>query len=262
MDKNNLLTIGEMSKLAGVSIYSLRYYERIQVLIPAYIDPDTGYRYYSFDQINLLELIGLCVELDIPLKDMPKFTQTDDVVDARAFINEGKNIAIKKLSAIKRGMRFLKDMERQIDIAEKYKPGHIYTRYIPGKIFFANKYTAPLQDLDPADMARVFFDMPFAEDESYTELPEYGIMGEFSPSGADFYGFAQLPGAIEDDNVKIIPPGEYFCVLGQETQIEKAPEIFRGLLSEGSSFIAIETDIFAARYKIYQPMQELRILIL
>lgn len=47
MDKQNLLTIGNLSKQTGVHIKSLRYYEQLGILRPAHTDPDTGYRYYT-----------------------------------------------------------------------------------------------------------------------------------------------------------------------------------------------------------------------
>ena len=45
MDKQNLLTIGNLSKQTGVHVKSLRYYGQLGILLPAYTDPDTGYRY-------------------------------------------------------------------------------------------------------------------------------------------------------------------------------------------------------------------------
>ena len=41
----DLISIGDLSKLTGVNIKSLRYYEKIGVLLPAYVDPDSRYRY-------------------------------------------------------------------------------------------------------------------------------------------------------------------------------------------------------------------------
>jgi len=260
MSKENLLTIGEVAKLSGASIHSIRYYERIKVLTPAYTDPDTGYRYYSFDQLHLLEVISFCIEMDIPLKDMHRFTQAGDIVDARAFLNEGKNIAIKKISAIKQSLRFLKDIERQMDIVEKYKPGQIYTRHITEKVFYVHYYPT-ITGMSPIDLAYELVDMPFGEDESYAELPEYGMMAMHSAGETKYYGFGQVPAHMEGDtNTMSIPAGEYHCILSQDWQIEQAHEIFRELVSD-KSFIAIETEIYAAKYKIYQPLHELRVFI-
>ena len=44
----NLFSIGEVSK-----IKALRYYHKMGILIPRYIDNTTGYRYYSINQFIL-----------------------------------------------------------------------------------------------------------------------------------------------------------------------------------------------------------------
>jgi DNA-binding transcriptional MerR regulator len=46
-----LLGIGAFSSLVRLSVRMLRYYDKQGVLSPAHIDPDTGYRYYSGDQV-------------------------------------------------------------------------------------------------------------------------------------------------------------------------------------------------------------------
>lgn len=45
MDK--YFSIGEVSKITGLSIDRLRNYDKIGLLKPSYIDPNSGYRYYS-----------------------------------------------------------------------------------------------------------------------------------------------------------------------------------------------------------------------
>ena len=47
-----LLGIGVFSSLVRLSVRMLRYYDKQAVLILAYTDPDTGYRYYAGDQIR------------------------------------------------------------------------------------------------------------------------------------------------------------------------------------------------------------------
>lgn len=46
-----MLKIGEFSKLSRISIRMLRHYDEIGLLTPDSIDPFTGYRYYSEDQL-------------------------------------------------------------------------------------------------------------------------------------------------------------------------------------------------------------------
>lgn len=61
-------SIGEMSKLNFVSIQTLRYYDKIGLLKPNYVEPQTGYRYYTYkeflmlDTIHYLKLFGMSLE--------------------------------------------------------------------------------------------------------------------------------------------------------------------------------------------------------
>ena len=46
-----MLKIGDFSKLSRVSIRMLRHYDEIGLLKPVWIDPESGYRYYSAQQL-------------------------------------------------------------------------------------------------------------------------------------------------------------------------------------------------------------------
>ena len=65
---DNLFTIGEFSQLTGVNAKSLRYYEKIGVLSPVWIDPDNSYRYYTLAQGSLVRSIQHYVEAGVPLE--------------------------------------------------------------------------------------------------------------------------------------------------------------------------------------------------
>ena len=45
--RNTLLKIGEMAELNHVSTQTLRLYSKNKLLEPQYMDPETGYRYYT-----------------------------------------------------------------------------------------------------------------------------------------------------------------------------------------------------------------------
>lgn len=52
-----MYTIGEISKLANISIDTLRYYDGIGLLKPYFTEKESRYRYYSEDQVN--EILGI-----------------------------------------------------------------------------------------------------------------------------------------------------------------------------------------------------------
>ena len=54
-----LYSIGEVSEIMGVSVQTLRYYSNINLILPKYVNPSTGYRYYSVDQFHFIDRIKL-----------------------------------------------------------------------------------------------------------------------------------------------------------------------------------------------------------
>lgn len=93
----NLLSIGEVAKIRNVNVQSLRYYEKLGILVPAYINPETGYRYYSLEQIMILDTIILCVDLGIPLKDLKNYVDADDQLEFERLLRDGRKLATQKI---------------------------------------------------------------------------------------------------------------------------------------------------------------------
>ncbi len=101
MDKQNLLTIGNLSKQTGVHVKSLRYYEQLGILLPAYTDPDTGYRYYTLSQIPVVDAIRACIFLDIPLKEFTGFLTRDQRrIHYKKLFSHGTMLAHRKIRDI------------------------------------------------------------------------------------------------------------------------------------------------------------------
>jgi len=67
-----LLKIGELAALAGVSVKALRVYEKKNIIKPVEIDENTGYRYYSPDQFQLLEGLMVLQDMGFSLNDISK----------------------------------------------------------------------------------------------------------------------------------------------------------------------------------------------
>ena len=64
-----MMTVNEVSKLAGVSIRTLQYYDSIGLLKPAEYT-ESGYRLYDDAAMERLQQILLFRELKFPLKDI------------------------------------------------------------------------------------------------------------------------------------------------------------------------------------------------
>ena len=85
-----MLRIGDFSRVARVSGRLLRYYDSIGLLSPRRIDPQTGYRYYTADQLTelnrILALKGLGLSLD----------QIGRMLDARISADEIRGMLMLK----------------------------------------------------------------------------------------------------------------------------------------------------------------------
>ena len=262
--KSDLLSIGEMSKFCNVHAKSLRYYEQINILKPSFVDPDSGYRYYSLDQSYLVRFIMFCIELGIPLKELAKFLDSDNTVDYRAFLKKGKEIANMKLKTIEEGLKYIDKIEQQINLIESHSCGEIYKREFSEKIFYVIPHAESLEKIDPLDLANSFDEMPYNEvnfNNDYSELPQFGMLYEHYPTEIQYYTFMELPKHMEKgDNIKIIPAGTYYCSYSENSQINQASEVFKKYLTGKDSFLAIETQVLVSRFKINKPMYELKII--
>ncbi|MGX7681820.1 MerR family transcriptional regulator [Jatrophihabitans sp. DSM 45814] len=77
------LTIGDFSQLTHLSVKTLRHYHEAGLLEPAEIDPHSGYRYYSAEQIPTAQVIRRFRELDMPVREVADVLATTDP-DARS----------------------------------------------------------------------------------------------------------------------------------------------------------------------------------
>ena len=64
------LRIGEVAEMFDISIRALRLYAKIGLFNPGYTDEDTGYRYYTVDQMPLLNTILVLKAVGVKLIDV------------------------------------------------------------------------------------------------------------------------------------------------------------------------------------------------
>lgn len=135
MDKQHLLTIGNLSKQTGVHVKSLRYYEQLGILIPAYTDPDTGYRYYTLSQIPVVRAIRVCIFLDIPLKEFTGFLTRDQRrIHYKKLLSHGTMLAHRKIRDIREKLRLLEKFRKQMEREEDLMlHGEQAVHALPGK---------------------------------------------------------------------------------------------------------------------------------
>lgn len=110
------MSIGKVSKLKNVSIKSLRYYDKIGILKPAYINEETNYRYYTSEQLYLLDAITLCIKLGIPLKDLNQYVEHDSI-NLQKLLYDGKILAEEKILEIHKCLETLQDTLQELAVS-------------------------------------------------------------------------------------------------------------------------------------------------
>ena len=81
-------SIGKFAELHKFSRQTLIFYDKIGVLKPDYIDPDNGYRYYSPEQLEILDLLYTLKEAGVSLKEIKEFMENRSVGSAIDLFNE------------------------------------------------------------------------------------------------------------------------------------------------------------------------------
>ncbi|HEY9629113.1 MAG TPA: MerR family transcriptional regulator [Coleofasciculaceae cyanobacterium] len=82
-----MLRIGDFSRLAQVSVRTLRYYEELSLLKPLEVDRFTDYRYYSVDQLPRLNRILALKDLGFSLNQIKDLLDSDlTVLELRAML--------------------------------------------------------------------------------------------------------------------------------------------------------------------------------
>lgn len=112
------ISVGEVCKLTGLSVGSLRYYEKLGILKPAYINVNTNYRYYTHRQIFLLDIISICVDMDIPLKEFNEHFDKNDCLNLETIISKGIAIAKLKQEKIHHQLNLLENMKIHLQETE------------------------------------------------------------------------------------------------------------------------------------------------
>lgn len=82
------LSIGEFARFTRLSVRTLRRYHEAGLLTPASVDPTSGYRYYTSQQIPAAQVIHRLRELDMPLAEVALVLATEDP-EARAALISG-----------------------------------------------------------------------------------------------------------------------------------------------------------------------------
>jgi MerR family transcriptional regulator, copper efflux regulator len=138
----SIYSIGQVAKQSGISVETIRYYEK-EGLLEEPERKESGYRQYKEEAIDRLTFIQQAKELGFSLKEIGELLSIKS--DANTVCNDVKQLAQEKLADIESKIKMLQRMRKSLKKLVDICPGH-----------------APINDcpiLEALDKKRVFNDI-------------------------------------------------------------------------------------------------------
>lgn len=257
--KKYLLSIGEVSSITGVHISSLRYYDKIGVLKPAYIDPFTNYRYYSYSQVEIVNAIQTCIALGIPLKEYNDFiNENKDTINAEKLLEYAMIKAEEKLKEIKNEIRAIERYQADIKYSKRVLKSKGNIEFEANeKCYYVTELNHRLSEKDYKSIDKL---PHIVEKQGYTLGNEYGLLYLYSKNSIIRYQFIEVESNRKqtNQNIIIIPKGKYITKIATPDKIETADTEFKELFDKNKNRTVILTELFTENIDVNSLVYELR----
>lgn len=144
-------TIGQMSKLNGVPIKTLRYYDEIGLFQPHKVDATTGYRYYTLEQIKKLDLILFLKNIGIPLREIQENIEKNTLEQFINMLQKYKNESEKKILELQHIQNHLNKKIHELSSLQIYRQYNqpIIKNMSARKVIQVNTPLKNIQDIEP-----------------------------------------------------------------------------------------------------------------
>lgn len=260
---SQLLSIGKVSKLKNVSIKSLRYYDQIGILRPAFVNTETNYRYYTKEQLYLLDAITVCIRLGIPLKNLHDYVENSSI-NLQKLLYDGKILAEQKIMDIHHCLSTLQETLQNMAspvtglarIPESKSGILLPDGFYHNEIVARKMLTVPLEEIDVPKYYGQHILKLFVTAQQMGTIVAYpsGVLHEYRNGDYRRHMFLTItgnpPAAEDKQSVRNIDEGNFACrristhVSDFETIREEMKEVIKS-----DDFYVIETDTLSEKNK-------------
>jgi DNA-binding transcriptional MerR regulator len=135
----NLMSIGEFASYSRLSQKALRLYGENGLLPPAWVDPESGYRYYRVDQIREATLIALLRRSGMPLAEIRAFLR-DPTVER---LEDYERRATGEFAERRRVLRYVKRILKEEPMYD------VLIKRVPEQPYVSRSKRVYVRDLEP-----------------------------------------------------------------------------------------------------------------
>ena len=261
MDKTKLISIGTLSRFTGVHIKSLRYYDKLGILPPAYVDPVSGYRYYSVFQIHVVDTLQLCVELCIPLKQFSDFVGEDGgQIHFGKLLARGTELAGAKIRSIQERLYFLHQMQEEFDRGRALRQTGTIEAAVPEKPCLTLPYDGPHNSLEYFKGITLLFEK--VDEMGVKPGYDLGVVMFCRGEETKRYVFLTVesdkPLPADTPGLCSLPAAKYRFLRTTEEDIGKASQLFPDLLARPYDKTVIEVESILEVSDMSAPIYEVR----
>lgn len=203
-------TVGEAAKAVHTTSETLRHYDRIGLVKPSKKDEWTNYRYYTEQDIVRLNTVRALQLMDLPLQEIKKVLEYDDLEKIVDFLAQAEKKADEKIAALqysKSKIQLAKaDYERKLQ--EHKNLNGTVLKDIPERVILLSD-TLEVPTLENLwNYLSHFYEKvtPDLKEQFYFE----DLAGIYTENGISRL-FAVCIRYADIDGLKVLPKGKYLC---------------------------------------------------
>ncbi len=193
----DLLSIGRFSRVTGLSVKALRHYGEVELLVPAYVDDASGYRFYTREQVAEGVVIRRLRVLELPLEEIRAVLIADPGGQRERLIAHRARIEQRMAAATK----VLDELSRLIDGKEHLVPEPTDVLYeLKIKAYDDQRILGIRERARAEDLTHV---IPAAYKALFAYLDELGVE-PVEPWTITLCPFADAEGFVDVENTVIV----------------------------------------------------------
>lgn len=202
---------GEMARLLNINKQTLIYYDKIGLFHPESTDDETGYRYYSLEQTQMLEVILILKQFGMPLKEIKGFLEKANTEDRVSLLQKQLKMMDEKITRLQKNKSRINATITTLQKRMEIIPQEMGTKWQTRRHMLSKTIATPHDDYQLEIAVRHLLGAEGADLENAFDLL-YGFPKELT-SRIVQYDKISLPvpedRADKYDDTEIIPAGWY-----------------------------------------------------
>ncbi|MEG1992406.1 MAG: MerR family transcriptional regulator [Acetivibrio sp.] len=146
MDKNKYLTTGEFAKIMNVTKNTLFHYDKIGLFSPE-IKLQNEYRYYSFYQMEIFDVILILKDLGMSLADIKNYIDNRSMESILELLDKEEEIILGKIKKLKKQKIWIQEQRKNMKELYKINLHQVSIQEIPEQYYFL-EHSESTDDLD------------------------------------------------------------------------------------------------------------------